>query len=385
MIFMGKEKIALFHPWLKSRGGAEKLVLEILKKSKHEIDIYTWVYDKEKTFSEFKDYDIKIIAPKFAEKLSRKNILRGFLFPLGLLKKIPLKKYDKFLISTSGLAEFIVFRNRIKGKTYAYVCTPLREATKNIVKWNLKNRHKGFLKKIVYLSAVKIYLLFEKLAWKRIDKIAFISELSQGRGIERKLIKKEDSRIIYPTVDFSRFEKLKSKSGEKTFVYYSRLNPPKRQDLLIESWKGFVKEYPSYNLSIIGSIDNPEYFEKLKKLAKETKNVSIKTNVPNKELEEIISKSNAGIFLGYEEDFGIVPFEILCARKPLIAVDVGGYVDLIKNNKHFFTIKEKHSKEEMVEEIKKALENFVNSKIDKKFEKIKVNNFGKELNEFLDS
>ena len=37
-----QKKIALFHPWLKSRGGAERVVLEILKSNKN-IDLYTWV------------------------------------------------------------------------------------------------------------------------------------------------------------------------------------------------------------------------------------------------------------------------------------------------------------------------------------------------------
>ena len=37
---MKKQNIALFHPWIKSKGGAEKTVLELMEKSKHKIDIY---------------------------------------------------------------------------------------------------------------------------------------------------------------------------------------------------------------------------------------------------------------------------------------------------------------------------------------------------------
>jgi glycosyltransferase involved in cell wall biosynthesis len=380
------KKIALFHPWIKSKGGAERQVLEIMKESKADIDLYVWVYDKENTFEEFKDFNVKVIAPKFAEKLSRKNVLRGLIFPLGLLKKIPLEKYDLFLVSTSGLAEFITFRNKIKGKTYAVVCTPLREASKRIIKWNLKNRHEGFVKKVTYILAVKIYRFFEKLAWKNLDKVYFISNLSRQRALDRKLVKKEDVSIIYPPVDFSRFEKLKKFKETKSFVYYSRLNPPKRQDVLLEAWKGFVKEYPEYKLFVVGSADNKNYLEKLKSLQSQTKNVEIKVNVPNKELEEILSSSKAGLFLGYEEDFGIVPFEILAAGKHLLAVDEGGYVDLIKDHPKFHKIKEKHDSKEMVKEIEKALKDFAKMK-DKKIKnkKIVLNNFGKEINNFLEN
>jgi glycosyltransferase involved in cell wall biosynthesis len=375
---MTRQKIALFHPWIKSRGGAEKLVLELLEKSKHQIDLYTWVYDKEKTFPEFKNFNIKVIAPKFAQKLSRKNILRSLIFPLGILKKIPVKNYDIFLVSTSGLSEFITFRNRIKGRTYAYVCTPLREATKRIVEWNLKNRHNNLIKKGAYMLAVNIYRLLEKFAWKNFDKVAFISDLSRSRAVERKLVKKEEVSIIYPPVDFSRFENLQKVKETKSFVYYSRLNPPKRQDLLLEAWKGFVKKNPDYKLFIVGSMDNKKYFEKLKKLESETTNVKIKTDVSNEELESLLSSSIAGIFLGYEEDFGIVPFEILAAGKHLLAVDEGGYVDFIKDHPKFHKINEKHDSKKLVKEIEKSLLEFVKAKKPKiQNTKIKLNDFGK--------
>ena len=59
---MNKKKIALFHPWLKSKGGAEKVVLELLKDRDNEVDVFTWVYDQEKTFEEFKNFRINVIS-----------------------------------------------------------------------------------------------------------------------------------------------------------------------------------------------------------------------------------------------------------------------------------------------------------------------------------
>jgi len=43
------------------------------------------------------------------------HILRGMFLPMSLFGKIPLEKYDKFLISTSGVGEFISFRNYKEG------------------------------------------------------------------------------------------------------------------------------------------------------------------------------------------------------------------------------------------------------------------------------
>ena len=67
---MKKKRLCLFHPWIKSRGGAEAVVLAFLKNTKYEVDVYTWVYDKDRTFPEFKDYNIKVIAPPFAKSFS---------------------------------------------------------------------------------------------------------------------------------------------------------------------------------------------------------------------------------------------------------------------------------------------------------------------------
>ena len=380
---MKKQKIALFHPWIKSKGGAEKVVLELLEKSKHNFELYTWAYDKENTFPEFQKYKINVIVPKFGKKLARFHILRGLFFPLSLFKKIPLEKYDKFLISTSGLAEFMTFRNYKKGKTYAYVHTPLREANKQIVKWNIEHRHKdNFLQKQIYLVAVKFYKIFEKKAWKKLDVVIFNSELSQSRAEEHNLLRKQKKHIIYPPIDFSRFERLKTKIG-KHFVYISRLNPPKRQDILIEAWKKFSKNNKEYNLILIGTPDNKKYYQKLLDLSKGDKTIEIKSNISNKEFDKILSNAKAGIFLGYQEDFGIVPLEILASGKPLLAVDEGGYVKLIEGHPQFHKIKEKHSRKEMISEITKELENFIKKKQKKTTKKIKVKDFVKEIDEVL--
>ncbi len=383
-------KIALFHPWIKSKGGAEKVVLDFLMNTKNKVEIYTWIYDKKNTFDEFKKFKINVIAPKFAQKFAKMHILRGLFLPISVFSKIPLEKYDKFLISTSGVAEFITFRNCKKGKTYAYCHTPLREVNKKIVKWNLENRHKNnFLNRQMYLLAVKFYKIFEKKAWKKLDVVIFNSELSLSRAKEHNLLEKKRTHIVNPPINLSYSKKIKTKK-ENTFIYISRFNPPKRQDLLLEAWKEFVEKNPKYKLILIGNPENKKYFEKLKDLQKKTKNVEIKSNVSNKELEKLIANSIAGLFLGYQEDFGIVPLEIIMAGKSLIAVNEGGYVKLIKNHPLFHKIREKYNREEMIKEIAKELENFVKKKRTNvqaklfKRKKIKVKDFGKEIDKILE-
>jgi glycosyltransferase involved in cell wall biosynthesis len=370
------KKIALFHPWIKSKGGAEKVVLEILKKSKNKIDVYTWVYDKKNTFEEFKKYKINVVAPKFFQKISRKNVMRGLFLLVSLFSKIPLKKYDLFLISTSGVGEFVTFRNRIKGKVGAYVHTPLRAANKKIVKWEIKD--KKHVKRFSHLLAVKIYRILEKISWKKLDFVVFNSELSRQRAEESKILKGKKNKIIYPPIDH-----FANKEGKKEnyFLYVSRINSPKRQLELLRAWEKFIKNHPGYKLILVGSGENKKYFTKVKEFSEKLEGVHLRSHLKKKELVKLYSNCLAGLFLGYQEDFGMVPLEIISYGKPLIAVDEGGYVNVIGD---FHKIKEKHNSEEMVEEIEKGLKSFINSKKKIKTEnKIKDKNFIKEIDEFL--
>jgi hypothetical protein len=194
-------RICLFVPWLKSLGGAERVVLELLKNTTHHIDVYTWAYDRDRTFPEFKGYNIKVIAPRFLRRFSRLFLLRGLLL---FFSKLPVERYDRLLISTSGIAELILLRQRNykKGKTYAYCHTILRAANPEDVRWNLKNKYneRSMLMKWIYLLSVKIYNKLERKAWKRIDHVMFNSHLSMTRALDKGLLIHQSARVIYPPI-----------------------------------------------------------------------------------------------------------------------------------------------------------------------------------------
>lgn len=371
-------KIAIFHPWLKSKGGAENFVLKLIENRDYEIDIYTWVYDAEGTFPEFKNYNIKVITPKIFEKISKMHFLRGLFIIFGLFKKIPLEKYDKFLISTSGVAEFILFRNYKKHNTYAYVHTPLREATPKIVDWNLKNRNYSFVKKQMYLLLVKIYNYFEKKAWRKIDIAIFNSNLTKQRAIDKKLIKNDKTKVVY-CIDTLNMSPSNNKKSKNYFLYVSRINTPKRQDVLVEAWKLFYNKNKKYKLIIAGNVDDNKLYNKIKENSANI-NLEIKTNLSKENIIKLYSECKAGIFLGYEEDLGLVPFEVISYNKPLIAVNRGGFTEILNKNKLFFKIKEKDEFNLMVKETNKAINYFLKQKLKSKINKIHFkNNFADEI------
>jgi len=326
------KKIALFHPWIKSKGGAEKVLLEIISSNNWNIDVYTWYYDKDNTFSEFKKYNIIELGPKFIRGFSRNFLLRGLFLFSSLFTKIPLEKYDLFFLSTSGVGEFVLFRNNIPCKTYAYVHTPLRAASKDVYVWNMKNRYYNIFSKAVYFFAVKVYSFFEKMAWKKIDVAIFNSSLSKTSADDKKL-KYTERKLLSPPVDMSITKNI---NNCKYFLYISRFSLDKRQNVLLDAWADI--KHNDYKLILLGGIENKNYFNLIKEKSKQSGDVEIYTNVSHSKKQEILNNCSCGVFLGFNEDFGIVPFEYLSYHKPVILSDCGGYMDILNNKKGIYFV-----------------------------------------------
>ena len=105
------------------------------------------------------------------------------------------------------------------------------------------------------------------------------------------------------------------------------------------------------------------------------------------EILKLYSNCKAVVFIPFMEDFGIVPFEALSLGKPVIASNVGGYVQMIKRYEQVFSINEKVDRKEMVEEVYQSLKNFITSNIKPKkinLEYLNEKNFIKNMNKILD-
>jgi len=211
----------------------------------------------------------------------------------------------------------------------------------------------------------------------------FNSEISLKRAEEHSLLKDKKIKIIYPPIDLKKFSKLKIKD-KKFLLCVSRFNPDKRQDKVILAWKEFVKEHPKYKLFLVGNIENKKFFEKIKKMARGEKSIKIKTNLNEGKLLELYETCSGGIFSGYREDFGIVPFEFLAAGKPLAIVEGGGYEGLIKNLPQVVFFKENNNEKEFVEDMKRAMERIIKKKSKKiKIKEVSKKNFIKKINALI--
>ncbi len=315
-------RIALLVPWLKSKGGVERVILGVLKDDKYDIDVYTFDYGKHKTFEEFKKLKVYDIGRAKGGSFITKGLK---LFYNLLFSPVPnLKNYDAFMVSTAGIAEFAVFRNR-HPNTIALVHTPLRVAHTMYDYYRM-----GSLKyKVLLPPLVAVYKFFERRAWKHMDYAMVLGQEVKRRLVDYDLIRSNRVINIGPYVDYSKIKK--SRKTEKIIFYGSRFISYKRQAMAIEGFRLSSLPKLGFKLVLGGFVEDPRYFDKIKTIAAGDKSIIIRSDLREEELRKIYSKCYCTLFLPINEDTGLVPIESLAYGKPVIAVNEGGPREFVRD------------------------------------------------------
>ncbi|HEY3782198.1 MAG TPA: glycosyltransferase [Fimbriimonadaceae bacterium] len=157
------------------------------------------------------------------------------------------------------------------------------------------------------------------VASKRPDVIFANSHVTAERVT--KFYGRKVDQIIYPPVQTEAWSKVEKKGSEEGLVYWGRLIPYKRVDILIEAMKTTGQK-----LNIVGSGPSEE---ELKRQAEGSKNIRFLGRLTDDELQKLIASSKALVFPGYE-DFGIVPVEAMAAGLPVIAFGAGGVTESVR-------------------------------------------------------
>lgn len=335
-------KYAIYHPWLKGRGGAEKVVLEVAKSQDHEVTVFTLFYDEENTFEGFQDVDVQVVGSNNPPK---SFFDKGFRFGLGaMIRKLPLEDYDALVVSEAGIGSLITIRNH-DIPVLAYVHTPLRPA---LPEFRDKYRmEKSAAVRPMYDTGIKVYNMLEKTAWGYFHEIIANSEVTRQRIADKGLRLKHDIDVINPGADEVDEE---GEFGDYIF-YPSRFRRYKRQDLAIEAWK--EADTGDFKLILGGSGQEGEYLDDLREMADDS--IEIRTDVPEEEWKELYRNSYTVMFLAEKEDWGIVPLEAGMYGKPVIAVKEGSPAETVKDGETGYL------SEPVADSIAEKIEKLVNS------------------------
>ncbi|MDY6770194.1 MAG: glycosyltransferase, partial [Candidatus Nanohaloarchaea archaeon] len=292
-------KLAVYHPWLKSKGGAEKVLLELLERSSHDITLFTLYIDRDATFDRFADHDVQVVG---SGRAPRGFVDRAVRFGLGALTtRLPLDRYDALVVSEAGLGSLITLRNHGL-PVHCYCHTPLRAALPDF-HGTYRDEVTPLLRPLFDIGTL-VYGWLERRAWKRFDTVMANSRLTERR-IREKGLWSGDIPVINPGVDLDAFD---ADAGQDPyFLYPSRFRRYKRQDLAIKAFQ--QADIDGFDLVLAGSADEEGYIDELEEMA--GPGVDIRTDVPDEEWRELYEHAYAVLFLAEEEDWGIAPLEAM--------------------------------------------------------------------------
>ncbi len=306
-------KVAIIHYWFITRRGGEK-VIESLLKLFPDADIYTLFYD-EKTYGNHLPNN-KVYTSAFNNKFFRKQYQKVFpLYPFAVRSLKLKEEYDLIISSESGPAKGIQIQNN--AKHICYVHSPMRYC------WSHKQAYLEAVSKLVrpFMS----FFLERLRKWDEttVDNVDLY--LSNSNNVSKRITKyyKRESEVVYPPIADDLFIKTVDLDKERTqYLSFGAITPYKKIDLLVDAFNLNGKR-----LVIIG---NGSERRKLQAISKP--NIEFKTIVEWQKIEEEIQKSKALLFPG-EEDFGMIPLEVMAYGLPVIAYKKGGALETVVENK----------------------------------------------------
>ncbi len=317
---MNGKKVAIVHDWLYG-GGAEKVVLE-LHRIYPDAPIYT-----------------SYCSDEWREKLDGK-VVTGYLqhWPFRNIRKflpllrqwwfrsLDLSGYDVVLSSSgNGEAKFVQIK-----KPAVHICychTPTHFYWRH---YDQYIENPGFRPKwLVRLALRTLVKPLRKRDYRAAQAVDYF--IANSTHIQRDISRfyNREAAVVHPPVELERFAKAKKPQKREGFITVGRQTPYKRVDVLIEACNQL-----KLPLTVVGN--GPEH-ARLQSLAGPT--VTLRTDVGDQELPELLAGSKAFLFAAHE-DFGIAPLEAMAAGTPVIAYEAGGALDYVITGKTGLFFKE---------------------------------------------
>lgn len=301
-------RILIFHNYLDTIGGGEKLVLTLAREIGADIITTNLDGDIVRQMGFTCDNILSLgntltIPPLKQVHTSLKFLLCDFR-----------GKYDFFIFS----GEWSVFAARRHKPNLLYCHTPPR---------HFYDLYDVFLSRLGFFRR----LLFRLWVWvhKPITEhfIGHIDRLVSNSKNTRERVKKyyrRDSDVIYPFADCSRYHYVKT--GDY-WLSVNRFYPEKRIKLQTEVFR----RLPEKKLIIVGGFARGDHADAYRKGVIEDlpENVFLLGRVSEDRLRQLYGECEAFITTSLDEDFGMTPLEAMASGKPVVAVKEGGYLETV--------------------------------------------------------
>ncbi|MDZ4209876.1 MAG: glycosyltransferase [Candidatus Curtissbacteria bacterium] len=329
-------KVALVHDFLTEYGGAER-VLEALHEIYPKAPVYCAYHDPVSLGVNAKKFKNWKIITSWGTKLPfwRKLISPYRIFSKSFFEHFDLSEYDLVISSSNAyMAKAVKVPN---GVHICYCHTPPRflYGYPTALNWRKNPLLRPVGEVINHFMRVWDFEIAQ-------DVNFFIANSKEVQGRIKKFYRR-DSEVIYPPVDIKwltayslQQTAVSGKQSASYFLVVSRLVASKNVEIAVEVCKklklplkvvGGGKELVS--LKKLAADITPKLTDRSKKVKREEGTVEFLGEVSDKELVELYQNCRAVIFPASQEDFGLVPVEVMAVGKPVIANAEGGVLETV--------------------------------------------------------
>lgn len=307
-------RVALIHPWLLFWRGAERVLRELLTLFP-DSEIFTYFYDQNRCQSYLSGQPVHASVLDRIPGLRRRYTIAFPLFPLALASLcVPAGRFDLAISLEDGPVKGI----RLPPGTphLCYCHSPMRYA------WNMTDVYAQFMP--IALRPVFRLAMACMRRWDLTTKDAPHEYVANSRAVAERIRRyygKSVVRVIHPPVRVNWFRQLipaRAHTSHDYYLVFGALISYKRIDIAIEAAQRLGRD-----LVIVGEGSEEK---RLKKMA--GPQVRFLGWVEDARLPDVLCRARALLFPG-EEDFGIIPVEMMAAGIPVIAYNLGGALDTV--------------------------------------------------------
>ena len=304
-------------------GGTEKQVIQILNglyKKKWDIELIT-INDKGK-LTKLLNKNIKV------KSIASKKIIK-ILLPIKYIFSL----YKIFKKDPKTLTHFFLPQSYILGMIASIIAKTSCKLIMSRRSLNFYQNNYFFCKKI------------EKFLHKKIDKILVNSLAIKKQLVKEENVKNEKIKLIYNGIKLKNEKKTKKTNSKKFNIsIVANLIPYKCHNILFEALNSAKGQLPiKWKLFCIGRNDGIK-----KNLINLSKKLKIDKNIiwiETLKVDKILQNSDVGVLCSNEEGFPNAILEYFAAKLPVIATNVGGCNEIIKNKKNGLLIPKNNPKE----------------------------------------
>jgi glycosyltransferase involved in cell wall biosynthesis len=310
--------LAIYHPWTYLRGGAERVVAELIGRSEHRWTLYTHHFAPGSTFPELADGPVVELSPRVEVRRS----LRPLAAAAWAMARTQLPvRHQAVLVSSEGLGDLVAFR--AQQPVVCYCHTPLKILHDDTTRRELARRNPRQAQALRVLGPA--FTVVDRRAWARYRHV-FANSVETAERVARAGLRPRSAvEVLHPGADPAPLAVRSQERRRAQFLVAGRIMWQKHLELAIDAFAQATADGLVAELVVAGAVDRKSepYLDALRQRASGLP-VRFEVDVDDARLAELYATSLACLFTAPSEDFGIVPVEAMAAGTVVVAVDGGG-------------------------------------------------------------